>query len=166
MKIITRIALAITVLLFTCQVSVAQDISITEEYKQQAIQKLSQLMNDFYVFPEVAKSTEVHLKKQLEDGYYVQFKDDDAFADALTKSSVFEMDEDGNTEQLSLNKTALRKRSRIPTKDKTSGSIEDRTQITIKSMGDGTRTLKRKMPEKDRDFVVKAYFKPENTESI
>ena len=55
MKIITRIALAITVLFFTCQVSVAQDLSITEEYKQQAIQKLSQLMNDFYVFPEVAK---------------------------------------------------------------------------------------------------------------
>ena len=86
MKIITRIALAITVLLFTCQVSVAQDISITEEYKQQAIQKLSQLMNDFYVFPEVAKSTEVHLNKQLKEGYYSQFKNDDSFAEALTQS--------------------------------------------------------------------------------
>ena len=86
MRIITKIVLSITVLLFTCQVSVAQDVSISEAYKQQAIEKLSQLMNDFYVFPEVAKSTEVHLKKQLEDGYYVQFKDDDAFADALTKS--------------------------------------------------------------------------------
>jgi len=86
MKIITKIALAITVLLLNCQVSVAQEVSLSEAYKQQAIEKLSQLMNDFYVFPEVAKSTEAHLNKQLEDGYYVQFKDDDAFADALTKS--------------------------------------------------------------------------------
>jgi len=86
MKIITKIAVAITVLLFNCQVSVAQEKSLTEAYKQQAIEKLSQLMNDFYVFPEVAKATEVHLNKQLKEGYYSQFKDDEDFADALTKS--------------------------------------------------------------------------------
>ena len=86
MKIITKIAVSITVLLLNYQVSVAQDISITEEYKEQAIRKLSQLMNDFYVFPEIAKSTEVHLMKQLEDGYYNQFKNDESFAEALTQS--------------------------------------------------------------------------------
>ena len=77
MKFITKITLAITVLLFNYQVSIAQEIPITEEYKKQAIHKLSQLMNDFYVFPEIAKSTEEHLNKQLKDGYYNQFKDDD-----------------------------------------------------------------------------------------
>ncbi len=35
--------------------------SFTKKYKEQAIHRLSQLMNDFYVFPEVAKQTEEHL---------------------------------------------------------------------------------------------------------
>ena len=86
MKIITKMAVSVTVLLLNYQVSVAQDISITDEYKEQAILKLSQLMNDFYVFPEIAKSTEVHLMKQLKDGYYNQFKNDESFAEALTQS--------------------------------------------------------------------------------
>jgi len=86
MKITTKIVLLITVLLFNYQASIAQDNSITEEYKKQAIHKLSQLMNDFYVFPEVAKSTEAHLMKQLKEGHYNQFKNDDTFATALTQS--------------------------------------------------------------------------------
>ncbi len=78
--------LLIVVLFFNFQVSTAQDKSITDEYKEQAILSLSQLMNDYYVFPEVAKLTEEHLMAQLQEGYFDQFKNDETFADALTTS--------------------------------------------------------------------------------
>ena len=86
MKFATKLVIVITTLLFNYQVSTAQDIALTEEYKEQAIHKLSQLMNDFYVFPNVAKSTEEHLLKQLNKGHFKQFKDDESFAAALTES--------------------------------------------------------------------------------
>ncbi len=61
MKFTSRMFLLIVVSFFNFQGSTAQDKSITDEYKEQAIQVLSQLMNDYYVFPEVAKLTEDHL---------------------------------------------------------------------------------------------------------
>ncbi len=74
-------------------ISIAQDKSskdqIKNEYKEQAIQKLSQLMNDFYVFPEVAKLTEEHLKTQFKSGHFDQFDTDESFAAALTESVQF-----------------------------------------------------------------------------
>jgi len=73
-------------LLFKMSLSNAQDKSFNKEYKEKVIQSLSQLVNDFYVFPEVAKLTEEHLKSQLLEGYFDQFENNETFATALTKS--------------------------------------------------------------------------------
>ena len=50
-------------------------------------------MNDHYVFPDVAKSTEKHIRAQLKKGHFDQFKDKKSFADALT-ASVQEINND------------------------------------------------------------------------
>jgi CubicO group peptidase (beta-lactamase class C family) len=60
--------------------------SFTKKYKEQAIHRLSQLMNDFYVFPEVAKQTEEHLMAQWKEGHFDSFENDETFAAALTES--------------------------------------------------------------------------------
>lgn len=75
-------------LLVVCQTCIAQaqEIDFTKEYKENAVHTLSQLMKDFYVFPDIAKKTETHLLKQLAEGHFDQFTSDQAFADALTKS--------------------------------------------------------------------------------
>ena len=64
----------------------AQKAALTKEYKKGAIEELSKLMNDFYVFPEVAKKTEAHLMKQLKSGHFKQFESLKTFAEALTES--------------------------------------------------------------------------------
>ena len=64
----------------------AQDQSISQEYKTEAILRLSKLMNDFYVFPDVAKQTEKHLLNQLEEGHFDQVENNEGFAKELTKS--------------------------------------------------------------------------------
>ena len=86
MKFIPQYFLLIIGLLLTLNTSIAQDQSLTKKYKKEAIEKLSQLMNDFYVFPEVAKQTEKHLNAQWKEGHFDQFKDNEAFAAALTES--------------------------------------------------------------------------------
>jgi len=86
MKFTTRITMLTVLMLFNFNLTTAQDKSITQQYKENAINNLSKLMNDFYVFPEVAKLTEEHLMTQKRDGYYDQFKNDSTFAIALTKS--------------------------------------------------------------------------------
>jgi hypothetical protein len=86
MKLIYLITLSLSILSFSLVMSTAQDQPISKEYKEAAIERLSSLMNDFYVFPEVAKQTEKHLNAQLKEGYYDSFKDDESFAEALTKS--------------------------------------------------------------------------------
>lgn len=86
MKFAFRISLAIVLLFFIFNITSAQDKSLSKTYKKQVIEKLSQLMNDFYVHPDVAKKTEAHLRTQWKDGYYKQFKNDETFAAALTES--------------------------------------------------------------------------------
>ena len=85
MKFTSRLSLLIAVLFFSLNISIAQE-SLTKEYKEQAIERLSQLMNDFYVFPEVAKLTEEHLIAQLSEGHFDAFENDETFAAALTES--------------------------------------------------------------------------------
>ena len=80
MKVNTRLSILFIALLFISGLSKGQDKLITKEYKENAIQNLSQLMNDYYVFPEVAKLTEEHLNAQLLNGYYDQFENDETFA--------------------------------------------------------------------------------------
>lgn len=86
MKIVSRLSLLFVALLFNLNLSIAQDKSLTKAYKEQVINTLSQLMNDHYVFPEVAKLTEEHLKAQFNDGYFDTFDNDETFAKALTES--------------------------------------------------------------------------------
>lgn len=85
MKLVLRIS-AYMILSFVSISVVAQETHVNNEYKEQSIQTLSKLMNDFYVFPEVAQLTEVHLLKQLKSGYFDQFNNDESFAKALTES--------------------------------------------------------------------------------
>ena len=86
MKITTRLTILFITLILNMSLSKAQDNSFTKKYKEEVIQSLSQLMNDFYVFPEVAKLTSEHLKTQLLEGYFDQFDNNETFAAALTKS--------------------------------------------------------------------------------
>ena len=86
MKIIIQLPILFVALLFNTGICNAQDNSLTKEYKKEVIQNITQLMNDFYVFPEVAKLTEAHLKAQLLNGYFNQFENNETFAIALTNS--------------------------------------------------------------------------------
>lgn len=86
MKLSTGILLPLLILFFTPQTATAQDQALSKTYQEEAILRLCQLMNDFYVFPEVAKSTEEHLMAQWKEGHFDQFKDDESFAAALTES--------------------------------------------------------------------------------
>ena len=86
MKIVSRISLIVAVLCFSFLVASAQEQSFTEKYKEEVVKKLSELMNDYYVLPDVAKKTETNLLKQLKEGHFKQFKNDETFAAALTES--------------------------------------------------------------------------------
>ncbi|MGM5470520.1 S41 family peptidase [Flavobacteriaceae bacterium LMO-SS05] len=86
MKLASQWSLLILVLFLYFNLSFAQEQPLNKAYKEQVILKLSQLMNDYYVFPEIAKLTEEHLKTQLNEGYFDQFENDEAFAAALTAS--------------------------------------------------------------------------------
>lgn len=86
MKVVSQFSLLCFTLFFNLNLAIAQDESVAKAYKEQTILTLSQLMNDHYVFPEVAKLTEDHLKSLLNKGYFDQFENDEALAEALTKS--------------------------------------------------------------------------------
>ncbi len=86
MKTAIRFSILMVLLFFQFTTSYAQEKSFNRAYKEDAIQVLMQLMNDYYVFPEVAKLTEKYLTKQWEKGHFDQFEDDETFAVALTES--------------------------------------------------------------------------------
>lgn len=68
------------------QVLFGQEITLSEAYKKETIEKLSLLIQDFYIYPDVAKKTSAHLYKQYEAGYFDQCKDNETFATILTES--------------------------------------------------------------------------------
>jgi len=86
MKISLRLSSLFISLLLNSNILLAQDNTLSKTYKEQAVESLSRLMNNHYVFPDVAKQTETHLKAQLKEGYFDQFENDEDFADALTVS--------------------------------------------------------------------------------
>lgn len=86
MKNATRLTCLFCILLIATNSSIGQENPLTNKYKEQVILKLSQLMNDFYIFPKVAKSTEDHLMTQFKSGHFDQFENDETFAEALTKA--------------------------------------------------------------------------------
>ena len=63
---------------------IAQDAVVDDAFKTSTIQQLNRLMNDFYVFPEVAKKTGEHLNKQLSSGAFKEYSDLKSFSQALT----------------------------------------------------------------------------------
>lgn len=81
-----KFILCLFVLISASCTIIGQSEHFTEEYKTQTIHRLCEMMNERYVFPDVAKKTEEHLLAQLKSGHFDQFKDDEAFAGALTES--------------------------------------------------------------------------------
>ncbi len=71
--------------LLLTQTLFSQEKTLNESYKKEVIEKLSHLMEDFYIYPEVAKKTSAHLQKQFEAGHFDKFDDNESFAHALTE---------------------------------------------------------------------------------
>ncbi|MFY8275400.1 S41 family peptidase [Pseudoalteromonas sp. SSDWG2] len=57
---------------------------ITEAQQQEVITKITQLMSDKYVFPEMAAHTNKKLTAALKNGEFSNYLDDEEFADALS----------------------------------------------------------------------------------
>ncbi|WP_223033499.1 S41 family peptidase [Hanstruepera marina] len=86
MRLYYSISVLLLAFLLQVRLSFAQDSALSNSYKQDVIAKLSELMNDYYVFPDVAQATETHLKNQLSAGHFDTYTTDEAFAAALTES--------------------------------------------------------------------------------
>jgi hypothetical protein len=76
----------ILVFVMLAQTLMGQEMTLTNEYKKEVIEKLSILINDFYIYPDVAKKTGEHLFKQYEAGYFDPCKDNETFATVLTEA--------------------------------------------------------------------------------
>lgn len=59
--------------------------TINKVYQTESIQKLNELIETHYVFPDVAKKTAAHLDQQLKAGVFSAHTDLASFAEALTK---------------------------------------------------------------------------------
>ena len=81
-----RSFLCLFLVMATFYILKAQETELTPEFKTQTIERLSQLMNENYVFPEVAQKTEVYLKEQLKAGHFAELSTMESFAEALTKA--------------------------------------------------------------------------------
>lgn len=86
MNNILKISLFLLLSLVFSAVLRAQDGELSEKFKEETIERLSEMMNERYVFPEVAEKTSAHLQKQLKAGHFKEFKDVSSFAEALTES--------------------------------------------------------------------------------
>ncbi len=74
----------IILFVLTIQPLFSQGNPLSDDYKKETIGKLSLLIQDFYIYPDVAKKTSEHLYKQYEAGYFDQCKDNETFATVLT----------------------------------------------------------------------------------
>lgn len=70
----------------TIQPLFSQENTLSDVYKKETIEKLSLLIQEFYVYPDVAKKTSQHLYKQYEAGHFDQCKNNETFATVLTAS--------------------------------------------------------------------------------
>lgn len=59
--------------------------TISKEEKSKFIQKVSKLLNDNYVFPDIAAKIESHLKSKLTEAVFDSIMDKKEFADVMTK---------------------------------------------------------------------------------
>lgn len=62
----------------------AQEAVLSKEYKEEVVNTLSMLMNDFYIYPEVAEKTSEYIKAELKEGHFDEYADYVSFAEALT----------------------------------------------------------------------------------
>ncbi|MBL7794948.1 MAG: hypothetical protein JNJ90_00450 [Saprospiraceae bacterium] len=65
----------------------AQETALTADFKQETIEKLSALLQERYVFPDIAKATGEHLSKQFKAGVFDAAQEVRSFADALTREA-------------------------------------------------------------------------------
>ena len=77
--------LLIILFALSIQALFSQEIALSEAYKKETIDKLSVLIQDYYIYPDVAKKTSEHLYKQYEAGYFDKCNDNDTFATVLTE---------------------------------------------------------------------------------
>lgn len=71
------------------QATIAQDAALTAAFKQSTIEQICELLNEHYVFPEVAKTTGDHLKSQFKAGHFDKYQDVKSFAEVLTTEAQF-----------------------------------------------------------------------------
>jgi len=64
----------------------SQETILSDEYKKETIEKLSLLIQDFYIYPDVAKKTSEHLYKQYEARHFDKYQHNESLATALTES--------------------------------------------------------------------------------
>ncbi|MBK9096830.1 MAG: tetratricopeptide repeat protein [bacterium] len=78
------LASAILFILFSSSI-ILQAQEITDEQKTEAVNNISQLLIDHYVFPDVGKNCGDHLKARLEEGIFDNISDKKEFSEMLTK---------------------------------------------------------------------------------
>ncbi len=86
MKTIISLLLGL-IILFTCEIAFAQSHQkiLNKKEKKQSIEKICELLNRFYVFPEIAKEMEQHLNMQEKNGKFKDINEKGEFARTLTK---------------------------------------------------------------------------------
>jgi len=75
---------AVLLCLLLTQATNAQDAPLTSDFKQSTIEQIGKLLNERYVFPDIAKKTAEHLKSQFKAGHFDKYEDVKSFAEALT----------------------------------------------------------------------------------
>ncbi|MEM6802007.1 MAG: S41 family peptidase [Bacteroidota bacterium] len=86
MKYLLNLSTVLGLILLFLSPLAAQEKEISEDFKQKTIEKLVFLMNEKYVFPEVAEKTGKHLEMQQKEGHFRSYSELETFAEALTES--------------------------------------------------------------------------------
>jgi hypothetical protein len=76
--------LFVTIMFLPCE-TVAQKNKLSDEFKSASIDRINELVNENYVFPDVAKSTGEHLIKKLKEGRFNADTTAAAFSKSLTE---------------------------------------------------------------------------------
>lgn len=84
MKSTLRQILIFFVLYYSPTFLFAQVDNLTNSFKESTVKELSQLMVDYYVFPEKAKLVEEDLSTKLDEEYFNEYNTLTTFAEALT----------------------------------------------------------------------------------
>ncbi|MCH2046392.1 MAG: S41 family peptidase, partial [Saprospiraceae bacterium] len=76
---------SILLFLLSIQILGAQEAHLSYEYKKEVIGRVSELITEFYIYPDVAEKAAVDLQERLEAGEFNEFEEDASFAIALTE---------------------------------------------------------------------------------